>query len=282
MVALFFNNMKIVGKNSFTNNSFIKLKDQSWIDKQRLAGKIVAHTLKLLQNQVETGSHLSLSQLNELGELNILNQGGTPTFKGYKGFPAGVCISVNRQLVHGIPTDTQLKNGDVISFDLGVTYEGAIADSALTCIYGTPASPRHVDLINSTNESLLRGIKAIGIGKRLGCIGKAIYKYGRDQGFSVVTKYGGHGLDWNLPHDAPFVSNKSETNEGIRIVPGLAIAIEPMLVIGPNDTTVASDGWTVMTGDIGAHSEHSVFVHEDRVEIMTWRDDCSYPRELYF
>lgn len=269
-------------KNSFSNNTLVKLKDQSWIDRQRIAGKLVAETLSLLENQVQQTTHLTISQLNELGELNILKGGGTATFKGYKGFPAGVCISVNKQLVHGIPADIPLKDGDVISFDLGVTYEGAIADSALTCIYGKPKSEKHIDLIKATEESLLRGIKAIAIGKRLGSIGHAIYKYARDKGFSVVTQYGGHGLDWDQPHAPPFVANKADINEGIRITAGLAIAIEPMLVIGPNDTHISNDGWTVMTHDIGSHFEHSIFVHEDHIEIMTWRENNNYPREIMF
>jgi len=272
----------MVDKSSFTHNNLVKLKDQSWIDKQRIAGTLVAQTLVKLEDQVKQLTELTLVELNEMAEQFIISNGGIPTFKDYKGFPAGVCISVNKQLVHGIPTNTKLQNGDVISFDLGVTYEGAIADSALTCIYGVPKSERHIDLVKTTEESLVRGIKAIVPGKRLGCIGNAIYKYSRDKGYSVVTQYGGHGLDWNQPHAAPFVANKSEPNDGIRITSGLAIAIEPMLVIGANDTYVSSDSWTVMTNDVGAHFEHSVFVHQDHLEIMTWREGSEYARDIFF
>ena len=274
--------MRIIDKNNFSNNNLVRLKNQDWLDKQRIAGKVVAGTLSLLENQIKQRTHLTYAQLSELGELNIAKGGCTPTFKGYKGFPAGVCISVNKQLVHGIPTDTKPQDGDVISFDLGATYEGAIADSALTCIYGTPKMERHLDLVKSTEESLMRGIRAIGVDKKLGCIGHAIYKYGRDKGYSVVNNYGGHGIDWDQPHSSPFVANKADVNDGIRIKPGLAIAIEPMLVIGPADTQVSGDGWTVVTNDIGAHFEHSVFVHEDRLEIITWRDDSGYPAILPF
>lgn len=262
--------MRVVGKN-FPPNILVKLKNQDWLDKQRVAGKIVAKTLAMLQNEVCNGTQLTLIELNERAEALIYFSGATPTFKNYKGFPAGVCISVNKQLVHGIPTDYVLQEGDVVSFDLGATYEGAIADSALTCIYGTPKSDLHVKLVKATEESLMKGIEAIKVGNRLGTIGHAISRCAKGYGFGVINNYGGHGLDWDVPHAAPFVANKSTPEEGIHIQPGLSIAIEPMLVMGSLETKTADDGWTVLTNDIGAHFEHSVFVHEDHVEIITDR-----------
>src|SRR5574339_213315 len=250
--------MRLSTQQSFSTDGFVKLKDQNWLDKQRVAGKIAAKTLVALQKQVEEKTTKSLLELNEFAEQMIADAGGIPTFKGYKGFPAGVCISVNKQLVHGIPTDYKLQEGDVISFDLGVTISGAIADTAITCIYGQPKSENHVSLIKATEESLMKGIEAIAVGKKLGSIGNAIYRSARGHGFSVITKYGGHGLDWNYPHAAPFVENKSDPEQGFRIQPGLAIAIEPMLVTGSTDTRVLDDGWTVVTNEIGAHFEHSV------------------------
>jgi methionyl aminopeptidase len=255
----------------WANSNFILLKDEKWLTYQRVAGKIAAQTLVALQNEVANKTTKSLVELNEMAEQMIAKAGGTPTFKGYKGFPAGVCISVNKQLVHGIPSDYHLQEGDVISFDLGVTIEGAIADTAITCIYGTPKSSQHVKLVQSTEEALMKGIGALQAGKRLGSVGNAIYKSAKGNGFGVVTNYGGHGLDWNVPHASPFVQNKSEVEEGIRVQPGLSIAIEPMLLIGQVSTTTLADGWTVVTPDIGAHFEHSVFVHEDRIEIITDR-----------
>lgn len=256
-------------------NSLIKLKGQDWLEKQRVAGKIAAQTLNMLQgmllNMKEGSTKATLNQLNTVAENFIISQKGSCTFKNYKGFPAGVCISVNKQLVHGIPTDYVLQDGDVVSFDLGVTFEGAIADTAITCIYGQPKSEQHVKLVEATEASLMAGIAAIKVGKRLGCIGEAIYDSARKSGFSVVTKYGGHGLDWDIPHAAPFVDNKSDPSKGIRIQPGLVIAVEPMLVIGSPETRTDKDGWTVVTNDIGAHFEHSLYVHEDRVEIITDR-----------
>lgn len=258
-------------------NSLIKLKGQDWLDRQRVAGKIAASTLSALRGLVKSKTTNSLLELNDIAEKLIECQNGSCTFKNYKGFPAGVCISVNKQLVHGIPTDYVLQDGDVISFDLGVTFEGAIADTAITCIYGQPKSEQHVKLVEATEASLMAGIAAIKVGKRLGCIGEAIYDSARKSGFSVVTKYGGHGLDWGIPHAAPFVENKSDPSKGIRIQPGLVIAVEPMLVIGSPETKTDKDGWTVVTNDIGAHFEHSLYVHEDRVEIITDRGD--YPKE---
>lgn len=264
--------MKISNIGNFTNNSFIQLKNNDWLIKQRVAGKIAAQTLLLLQNEVSNNTSKTLLELNDLAETFIIKSGGTCTFKNYKGFPFGVCMSVNKELVHGMPRNYRLQDGDLISFDLGVTYQGAIADTAITCIFGKPKSEQHANLINVTNEALMAGINAISIGNQLGCIGYAINKCTKKYGFAIVNNYGGHGLSWNEPHASPFVENKSEINNGIRIQPGLTIAIEPMLVINSAATKVLNDGWTVVTNDIGSHFEHSIFVHQDHIEIITDRN----------
>lgn len=258
-------------KELFNDNSLVRLKDKNWLEKQRVAGRIAAETLLLLKGLVEGRSFHSCIAFNEVAEHYITKNGGMCTFKGYKGFPAGVCISLNKEVVHGIPKDMVLDDGDIISFDLGVTYQGAIADTAITCIFGKPHSDRHVKMVQATEEALMKGIAAIQVGKRLGVIGEAIFKHARGAGFGVITNYGGHGLDWDIPHASPFVENKSDGTKGIRIQPGLAIAIEPMLVLGSTTTTTLDDGWTVVTPDLSAHFEHSVFVHEDHVEIITDR-----------
>lgn len=261
-----------VNGGAFATSGYFNLKGQDWLEKQRVAGKVVADSLSILQSLVEQGTSKSTLDLNKTIEDYIQDHGCTATFKGYKGFPAGVCISVNKELVHGIPKDYHFQEGDVISFDLGATYEGAIADSALTCIYGKPKSERHIQLLKATEEALMAGIAAVKIGDHLGVIGNAIHNVAKKYKFASVTQYGGHGLDWDTPHASPFVCNKAEITEGIRIQPGLAIAIEPMFVIGSATTHVSNDGWTVMTNDIGAHFEHSIFVHEDgSVEIITSR-----------
>lgn len=268
--------MRITNKENFNSNSLIRLKGQEFLNNQRIAGRIAAKTLLKLEDLVKEKTSLSLIELNELAEKFIIESGGIPTFKNYKGFPAGVCISVNKQLVHGIPTDYILKDGDVVSFDLGVTINGAIADTALTIIFGTPKLNRHVDLIKSTNEALMAGIQAISVGKRLGCIGYAISKYAKNKGYSLINNYGGHGIDIadngdGIPHAQPFVANKADKNEGIRMAAGLSIAIEPMLGFGDPKTMVDKDGWTVYTEDIFSHAEHTVFIHDNYVEIITAR-----------
>lgn len=264
--------MRLSTRESFSASSFVMLKNQDWLNKQRIAGKIAAQTLVALQRKVENKTTDSLIELNTFAENIITDAGGIPTFKGYKGFPAGVCISVNKQLVHGIPTDYHLEDGDVISFDLGVTIDGAIADTAITCIYGQPKSDKHITLVKATEESLMKGIEAISVGKRLGCIGNAISRCAKGYGFSEIIQYGGHGLDWNQPHAQPFVANKSLENEGIRIQPNLTIAIEPMLTSGSTKTHVDKDGWTVLCeAEISAHFEHTIYIHNDHVEIITDR-----------
>lgn len=264
--------MRVSTKEPFGSNGFFTLKDNDWLFKQRIAGKVVAQCLMHLERRVKDKTTLTMRELSLEAEKIILDSDCSATFKGYKGFPEAVCISVNKALVHGIPTDYRLQEGDVVSFDLGATYKGAIADSALTCIYGTPKQLRHVDLIKATESSLMKGIAAIEVGKQLGVIGNAIYRSAKGDGFGIVTQYGGHGLEWDMPHAQPFVDNKSEIDVGIRIKPGLSIAIEPMLTLSKPDTKVGLDNWTVFTPDIGAHFEHSVFVHEDHVEIITARD----------
>ncbi len=263
--------MKIHGKEPLQNNGFFKLKDSVWLEKQRVAGRVASQTLQLLSGLVKERTKLSMLELNAVAEDFIVQNHCFPTFKGYHGFPAGVCISVNEQMVHGIPTDYVLQEGDVVSFDLGATFEGAIADTALTVIFGEPKKPEHAKIIEACEESLMKGIAAVAVGKRLGSIGAAIYKSARGNGYNVINQYGGHGLDYDKPHAGPFVANRSTAEEGIRIQAGLAIAIEPMLVFGSTDTRVDKDGWTVWSQGISTHFEHSIFVHEDHVEIITER-----------
>lgn len=255
------------------NNEFIHLQNDSWLEKQRTAGKITANTLSLLESLVKNKTTKSLLELDKIAEDYILKHNCLPTFKNYHGFPNSVCISVNKALVHGIPTDYNLQDGDVVSFDLGATYGDAIADSALTCIYGGAKSNRHIDLINTTNECLEKAIQSIEIGKKIGCIGNTIYKHAQSKGYAVVDKFGGHGIFPGKVHAAPFISNRSQPTEGVRFQKGMVIAIEPLLVIGSsNKTTKSNDGWTIYADDISCHVEHTIFIHENSVEILTERN----------
>jgi methionyl aminopeptidase len=265
--------------NNWDSSTYVPLLGQDWLAKQRIAGKIVASALSQLQWYVENRTFHSMATLNEVIENFIVSQGAFPTFKGYKkigapDFPAGVCISLNQELVHGIPKDTVLCDGDVVSFDLGATYQGAIADSAVTLIFGEPREARHADLVRGTEEALMAAIGSIEVGKHLGCIGHTINKYAKDHGFGVITNYGGHGITWNQAHAQPFVANKADPNEGIRIQSGLVIAIEPLFVLGSSTRTrTLEDGWTVICDDYTSHAEHTVYVHNDHVEIITERSN---------
>lgn len=276
-------------KDHLKNNEFIKLKDKDWLDKQRVSGKVTADTLSMLENHVKDKSKLSLLELDKIAENYILSQKCIPTFLGYNGFPNACCISVNNQLVHGIPTDYVLQDGDVVTFDLGATFEGVISDSALTCIYGEPKKQEHVKMVNACEEALFKGLSAIKVGSHLGVIGNAIYRSAKGNGFNVIENYGGHGIDISdsgegIPHAAPFVGNKASPDEGIRIQPGLTIAIEPLLCFGSTSTRVSSDGWTVVMDGVCVHTEHSIYVHQDHVEILTWRENEKYLKtnKLYF
>lgn len=256
---------------SFQNHNLIKLKDNAWFERQKIAGKCVANILQTLNQMVITKTpNLSLKAMEEEAIKQIAAAQCTPTFKGYKGFPGSICLSVNKQLVHGIPSDYVLRDGDIVKFDLGATYHGAIADGAATAIYGQAKKIQHIELLEVCKGALNHAIQSIQIGKNLGCIGNAIHKYVTSKSrFGLITNYGGHGIDENMPHAPPFVANKAKPNEGIRIQEGLTIAIEPMLTLGDNATKIASDGWTVMTSDVGAHFEHTIYVASDKVHVLT-------------
>lgn len=240
------------------SSEIIVLKDAVWLKRQKHAGQAVSKTLKTFAEITKEKSKLSLKDIENISIEVLKSMDCTPTFLNYEGFPGAVCLSVNKNLVHGVPTDYILKDGDVVTIDVGGTYEGAIADAAFTVIYGDPKS-QHVEMLKTCQESLNAGINAIKPGKRLGIIGSAIYRHARDKGYGIVTEYGGHGIDYNKPHAPPFVSNKSHGNEGVIIQPGLSIAIEPMLIMGgSNKTKILKDKWTVQGSDIGCHFEHSV------------------------
>jgi methionyl aminopeptidase len=258
------------------NGSLVRLHDQNWLDRQRKAGQVVAKTLGLLETLVKEKTAKSLLELDQIAEEFILQNDCTPTFKNYQGngskpFPNSVCISVNKQLVHGVATDYKLQDGDLVSFDLGATFEGAIGDAAVTCIFGEPKEKRHQQLVDDCKESLDRAIAAVAVGKRIGVIGNAISKFAQGKGYGIITNYGGHGIMENTPHAAPFVCNKASPNEGVVMQSGLSIAIEPQLTLGGTTTWVAEDGWTVNCESLSAHFEHTLFLHPDRVEIITAR-----------
>ena len=255
----------------FTKMQFVELKDDEYYEKLKHSGMVVAKCLKHFKNLIEAKPpFLNLLDIEADCVKIIAEHDCIPTFKGYKSFPGAVCLSVNKALVHGIPRNYIIENGDVVTLDLGAHTEcGVIADAAVTAIYGEPNDERHPRMLKYCKEALDRGIKAIEVDKQLGCIGHAINNHVKSSGFKLVVEYGGHGINRYTPHAQPFVLNKAQRNEGIRIQPGLSIAIEPMLAIGSNKTKKLSDKWTVVTRDIGCHYEHSIFVKEDGAHVMT-------------
>lgn len=250
---------------------FIKLKDDIWLNKQRVAGKCVAECLSTSEELIKEDKGVSLKQIESVCLDIIKKHNCTPTFLNYKGFPGAICTSVNNELVHGIPRNYIIKSSDVVKIDLGATFEGAIADSAITVISGKYKNFFHKELVDACGSALTLGLRAIRVGLQVGEIGNAISAYFKKTPFKVITDYGGHGLDYDTPHSQPFIANKSRVDEGVRIQKGMTIAIEPMAVISSSKTRTSNDGWTVTTSDIGAHFEHTVYIHSDGVEIITFR-----------
>lgn len=261
----------------FINNEFISLKDDDWLQKQRIAGKCVGNILAKSKHLIESATpNLNLLDIENFAIECIESFDCTATFKDYKGFPGSICASVNNELVHGIPRDYVLQKGDVVKIDLGATYDGVIADAAITAIYGEPIKKDHVYMLELCKKSLDKAIDSIAVGKQLGIIGQTIYRTVRGYPYHLITNYGGHGLELNTPHAHPFVYNKAKAKEGIRIQKGLTIAIEPMLSLKSDKTKVLDDGWTIVTKDISCHFEHTIFVHDTYTEIMTKWEDIAY------
>lgn len=255
------------------NSELVTLKDSRWLKYQKHAGICVSKILTSCENVIkEKTPNLSLIDLENIALEIMKSMDCTPTFLNYRNsFPSAICTSVNKNVVHGIVTEYILQDGDVVSVDLGATFNGAIADAARTFIYGEANSKEIYRMIDTCKNALQAGIDAISIGKRIGAIGNAIHKYTKDSGFKLITRYGGHGISWNKPHDSPFVANRASINDGIRIKPGLAIAIEPMLILGSSDSTkVLEDGWTVEAEGISCHFEDSVFIENDnKIHVLT-------------
>jgi methionyl aminopeptidase len=241
----------------------ITLHDDNWLKRQKVAGQVVASVHKRMYELIKgQASNLYLCDLDAIAKNIIISANCIPTFYKYKGFPSTICASINKELVHGFGNrKIRLEQGDILKIDVGATFEGAIGDCAFTYIYGKPKNDNVKILLVSCQEALNESINSISLVKKLGTIGSTIYKKAQENNLGVITKYGGHGLDYNSLHTAPFVENKASENDGIMIQPGLAIAIEPMFVLGHNtNTRVMADKWTVMTADIGAHFEHSVTI----------------------
>jgi methionyl aminopeptidase len=233
----------------------------------RDAGRIVAETHAELKKAVAPG--ITTQELDNIAEDYITKKGAIPAFKGYYGFPASICASVNEEVVHGIPGLRALKTGDIISIDIGAVINGYYGDAAQTLPVGT-ISDDALKLINVTEEALYKGIEQVKVGNRLTDISHAIQKHAENNGYSVVRDYVGHGIGTKM-HEAPQVPNFGLPGHGPRLKPGMCLAIEPMVNMGTYEVETLLDNWTVVTQDrqLSAHFEHSVAVTEKGPLILT-------------
>lgn len=245
----------------------IILKSKSEIEKMRVAGRIVAEALQELVRAVRPG--VSTLELDVLAERAIRARGAVPAFKGYRGFPKTLCVSINEQVVHGIPSKRRLKEGDIVGLDLGAKWDGYYGDAAVTIPVGS-ITPVAESLLATAREALYLGIKEISPGQHLSDISHTIQRYAEGQGYSVVRAFVGHGIGTAL-HEEPQVPNFGPPGRGPRLKVGMVLAIEPMVNIGDADVEIMDDGWTVITADgqLSAHFEHTVALTEAGPEILT-------------
>jgi methionyl aminopeptidase len=245
----------------------ITIKDESGFAKMRVAGRTVAEVLAAVRETAAPG--VSMLELDELAAGIIRDNGCTPSFLGYHGYPASICTSPNNVIVHGIPDEYRLVDGDVLSVDVGAIYEGFHGDAAITFAIGD-VSEDVAHLIKVAGESLVAGIDQARPGNRIGDIGAAVQEIAEAGGFSVVREYVGHGIG-NQMHEEPQIPNYGTPGKGMKLKPGMAICIEPMLNVGGWETRLLEDGWTVVTADgsLSAHFEHTIAITADGPEVLT-------------
>lgn len=249
----------------------IWIKNDSEIDLMRQAGRITGETLLLLGQKIVPG--ITTNELNTIAEDFILKHGARPSFKNYRGYPKAVCTSINSVVVHGIPDNTKLKEGDIISVDVGVYYKGFHGDAARTFPVGE-ISQEAKKLIEVTKQSFFEGIKFAKAGNRLGDVSSAIQNYAEQFGYGVVRSMVGHGIGGAL-HEDPDVPNYGTAGKGIRLREGMTLAIEPMINEGSYDIKMMPDGWTIKTvdGKLSAHYENTVAITTDQPELLTLWDE---------
>jgi methionyl aminopeptidase len=255
---------------------FKNIKSDEEIEFIRESSRVVAKTLELLGAMIRPG--IMTGELDQAAEDFIRSNGGVPSFKGYRGFPASICASVNSEVVHGIPGSRVLKNGDIISIDVGVLKAGYHGDGAGTFGVGeiTEEASR---LLKTTKDALMAGIDEAAAGKLVRQVSAAIQKVIVDAGCSVVTDYTGHGIGQSM-HEAPQIPNFVIPGDKNMLESGMTLAIEPMVNIGGGQVTTKADGWTVVTqdGSLSAHFEHTVAVREHGAEILTALQNCQSGR----
>jgi methionyl aminopeptidase len=255
----------------------IEIKSEKEIAVMRQAGRIVAEVLRILTDHLRPG--MKTKELDIIAERELKRLGAESSFKGYRGYPATVCVSVNDEIVHGIPGDRVMKNGDIVALDFGAIYQGFQGDAAVTVPVGE-ASPEAMRLIEATRGSLESGIAAAKAGAKLGDVTAAIQSYAESRGYSVVREYTGHGIGRQM-HEDPQIPNSTEPPYGLQpgtgpvLKNGMTLALEPMLNAGGWRTRVADDHWTVLTADgsLSAHFEHTISINNTEPEVLT--------REIY-
>jgi methionyl aminopeptidase len=251
----------------------IEIKSEQEITSMRQAGKVVAEILRILTKQMQPG--MKTKELDIIAERELKRHGAESSFKGYRGYPATLCVSVNDEIVHGIPGDRVIKEGDIVSLDFGAIYHGFHGDAAVTVPVGK-VSPEAQRLIETTRSSLEKGIAAAQAGAKLGDISAAIQSYAEAHGYSVVREYTGHGIGRKM-HEDPQIPNTTEPPYGLQpgtgavLKKGMALALEPMLNAGGWRTRTADDQWTVLTADgsLSAHFEHTIAIDDTEPEVLT-------------
>ena len=246
-----------------------QIKTATEIQAMRDSGRMLATVLNILQREVQPG--MSTQAIADRARAELQALGGQASFLGYQGFPDVICISLNHEVVHGIPSkDRIIKEGDLIGLDFGVTYQGMITDSAISLIAGKARQKGHVDLVKNTEAALAVGIAAVHDQVRTGDIGHAIEKFLKHHRYGIVRDLVGHGVGHQL-HEDPNIPNYGRANTGPWLSAGMTIAIEPMVTLGTDRVALADDGWTICTADKSwaAHFEHTILITPDGAEILT-------------
>ncbi len=235
-----------------------------------VSGKLVAEILLEIRNRIKPG--ITTQELDQLAARLTQKKKARPAFKGYNGYPFSLCVSVNEEVVHGFPSKRKLVDGDIVSLDFGVWFDGYFGDAALTQAVGK-VSPLAERLMKVTRESLFKGLEEVRAGRRLGDISAAVQQHVEAHGYSVVRQFVGHGIGKGL-HEDPQVPNYGEAGRGILLKPGMVLAIEPMVNVGGSEVEIQADGWTAVTKDrsLSAHFEHTVAITENGCRILTQAD----------
>ena len=247
----------------------ITIKSPREIEFMKIAGEIVGNTHHYLEKYIKPG--ITTKELDRLAEEFIIKSGATPSFKNLYGFPGSICISINEEVVHGIPGTRKLKNGDIVTLDIGACYKGYHGDSAWTYAVGS-ISEEKAELMKQTEEALFKGLSVIKEGAHIGDIGAAVEEYALKHHLGVVKELTGHGIGSSV-HEDPDIPNYGKKGSGPVLKEGMTIAVEPMLNLGPADVFMLDDDWTIITADErpSAHYEHTVLVTKDGYTILTKR-----------